>query len=155
MHTSQAVAGGNLDGELPGVVERVAFENHPGSQPPACRHLHQRCEPGHDDGHRDAEEFSVVGKAEGMVAGRRRHHAVGPLGVVKEQQGIAGTAFLEASGPLEKVELAEHLGTDELGKRDAPRAWRAEHAAVNAGRGRADIGERHGRCHASPTRAGR
>ena len=90
-----------------------------------------------------------------MVAGRRRHHAAGPLGSVKQEQRVAGAAFLEAAGSLEQVELAPDFAAGEVGERDAGRTGRPVDARPDAVVGLPDVVERDGCwCH-EVSRSGR
>ena len=79
----EAIAGGDLEGEPAGVVERVALQDHRRPEPPAGGHLHERCKPRHHHRHGNAEELAVVGEAEGVVAGRGGDDAPAALRVVE------------------------------------------------------------------------
>ena len=151
----EAVAIGDRGGPPTGIVEGLPLEDHPGPEPPARRHFHQGCKSGHHHRHGDAEEFAVVGKAQGMVAGRCGHDAPRLRGVVEHHQRVARPALLEAARPLEEIELAEDVGPGRLRKRDAPRAGRPQHAACDPGLRGEDVVEGDCRPHPSPTRAGR
>ncbi len=88
-----------------GRVERVAFEHDLGAVAFGLRHFHDRRVGRHHDRRRNAQAVRVIGEALGMIARRRRDHALGARRVVELEQGVERAAFLIGRGELEVLEL--------------------------------------------------
>ena len=80
----------------------------------AITDLDQRREFRHDHRRRNPEQFALIGKGLGVVAGGGRDHAALLLFRRQLREGVARAALLEASGALQVVELAENLHAGDL-----------------------------------------
>ncbi len=98
----------------------------------AVRHLDERGEARHHDGHRNAEQAPVIRDALGVVARGHRDHAL-LLQVRRElQQCVARATLLEAAGSLQVVELAPDVRAGQLRQRDRLHARRLVDATRDA-----------------------
>ena len=84
MNEPQAIGRRQFNGPLPGIFKGLTLQQHPRPQPPAGGHLYQRSKPGHDNGNWNTQQFAVIGKPEGVVAGGGCDHTAAPLVLVEQ-----------------------------------------------------------------------
>src|SRR5205823_12553269 len=102
----------------PGVSEIFSVKNDGRAKFLAITYFNQRSELRHHHCSRNAEQFPLVGKRLSVIARRRGDHATLLLTRRQLNQSVTSAAFLETSGALHVVELAEDLHTCDLTQRN-------------------------------------
>ena len=94
-----------------GLGDAVARQHDRRPQLPGALHLHERRDPGHDDGGVDAQPAGVVGDGLGVVAGRHGHHAPARSPSSSGSSLFERTPLLERRHELQVLELHHHRRT--------------------------------------------
>ena len=115
-----------------GFAEILSVQNNVRAELLAIAHLNERREFRHDDGRGNPEQFSLVGEGLRVIARRSRNDA--PLLLIgwKLRERVARAAFLETSGALQVVELAENFHAGDFAQRNRWRTRRIINRAFNA-----------------------
>ena len=92
----------------------------------AIAHFNERREFRHHDRRGNSEQFSLIGERLRVIAGRSRDDAALLLIGRKLRERVARAAFLETSGALQVVELAENLHAGDFAQRNRRRAGRVD-----------------------------
>src|SRR5205814_1299008 len=123
----------------PGFSEIFSVKNDGRAKLLTITYFNQRSELRHHHCSRNAEQFPLVGKRLSVIARGRGDHAALLLIWWQLSQSVTRAAFLEASGALQVVELAEDLHTRDLTQRNGIWAGRIVDRAGDALTRRFDI----------------
>jgi hypothetical protein len=142
VNVGQTPGAGEILSVVKSLTECFAVQDHLCAQPAAGGQLDQRSKFGHDDGDVHTQQFTVIGQAQGMVAGRGRNHSTKALLVVEQKQRVACPPLLEAAGALQIIELAIDVRAADFSQRNRLGTRRKINPIGDAMLGADDVGQR-------------
>ena len=118
---------GQQQGVCPCLVQRVAVQDHIGTEVAGALHLDAGRQTGHDNHRAQPQALCMVSHALGVITRAHGNHTARTFLRRELCQLVAGAAFLEGGGELQVLKLQKDLGAGDVRQRLGGHTGRAQH----------------------------